>query len=425
MIEDVREIRLPVSFFSENRQKLFGCLPDKVLVVLYAGRATVMSSDTEYPFFANRNFFYFSGIEQEESILLLYRDGKSIREALFVQTQDPLKERWTGKRLTHDEVVTASGIQEVHFLPTFEDYMKPYLADRNLPVALEEGMRSGPAKDFEKLIRSLDDEREMISLETICARIRMVKEPCELDMIREAIRLTYEATQEACARIRPGVTELDLTSAFDYALARRGCRVSAFPPIFAAAKNALCLHHMNPIGIANAGDLIQMDVGGRVAGLCADISRVFPASGRFDERQLALYAAVRALQEAAFRAIRPGVLLAEINEATKKVAREQLIQLGLLETGTDTHKDVTNYYWHNVSHHMGHDVHDVCLRDLPLEAGMVITVEPGLYVEEWMTGFRIEDDVVVTQTGCELLSDFFPREAHEMCAMTGYAEGGE
>ncbi len=425
MIEDVREIRLPVSFFRENRQKLFRCLPEKVLVVLYAGRATIMSADTEYPFFANRNFYYFAGIEQEESILLLYRDGDAIREVIFVQTQDPLKERWTGKRLTYDEVVAASGIAEVHFLPTFEDYMKPYLSDTELPIALEEGSKSGPCKEFEKQIRSLDDEREMISLEKICARIRMVKEPCELDMIREAIRLTYEATKETCAHIRPGVTELELTSAFDYALAKRGCRVSAFPPIFAAAKNALCLHHMNPTGIANAGDLIQMDVGGRVAGLCADISRVYPASGKFDERQLALYAAVRSLQETAFRTIKPGVTLSEVNEATKKAARDLLIPLGLLDTGTESHKDVTNYYWHNVSHHMGHDVHDVSLRELPLEAGMVITVEPGLYVEEWMTGFRIEDDVVVTANGCELLSDFFPREADEMCSMTESAEGGE
>lgn len=425
MTADIRDIRLPSSFFIDNRRKLLSRLPENVLVVIFAGKAVIMSSDSEYPFFANRNFYYFSGIEQEESVLVLFRRNSEIQETVFVQTQDPLRERWTGKRMTREAVQEFSGIQDVRFLAGFEDFVKPMIQDQSLPIALEQGLIAGPGKSFEKLVLSLEGEREMISLETICARIRMVKEPCELDMIRLAIQLTQEATEEMARLIRPGVSELLLTSAFQYALHRRGCLIPAFPAIVAAADNALCLHHMNPVGRAQAGDLIQIDVGGRVAGLCADISRVFPASGYFSDRQKALYAAVRACQEACFRAICPGKLLSEVNDETKRSAKEELRKLALLSDDPSDLRDVSSYYWHNASHHLGHDVHDICLREIPLQAGMVITVEPGIYVEEWGIGFRIEDDVVVTNDGCELLSRSFPREQDEMCLMIQDAERGE
>ncbi len=425
MMADVRDIRFPSSFFAENRRKLLQKLPENVVAVLFAGKAVIMSSDSEYPFFANRNFYYFTGIEQEQSVLVLSRQGSKVEETLFIQTQDPLRERWTGKRMTRELCAELSGIESLHFLPEFEDFIKPILHDRSLAIALEEGSFTGPGKDFEKLVLSLDGEREMISLESVCARIRMIKEPCELDMIRQAIRLTQEAVEETTRLIKPGVSELLLTSAFQYALNRRGCLIPAFPPIFAAADNAMCLHHMNPTGQAQAGDLIQVDVGGRVAGLCADISRVFPASGYFSDRQRELYAAVRACQEACFRAICPGKLLSEVNDETKRCAKEELRRLSLLSEDPSDLRDVSLYYWHNASHHLGHDVHDVCLREIPLQEGMVITVEPGIYVEEWGIGFRIEDDVVVTSDGCEILSDFFPREADEVCQMIHDAERGE
>ena len=425
MMTDTREFRLPTSFFAENRRKLLQRLPDDVLVVLFAGKAVTMSSDSEYPFFANRNFYYSTGVEQEQSILVLLRQAGSVSETLFIQTQDPLWERWTGKRMTRDAAGELSGVEDVRFLPEFEDYINPILQDHSLSVAIEEGSHTGPGKEFEKLILSLEGERETVSLAPVFARIRMIKEPCELDMIRHAIRLTHEAVEETVRHIRPGVTELMLTSAFQFALNLRGCLISAFPPIFAAAENALCLHHMKPIGRANEGDLIQIDVGGRVAGLCADISRVFPANGTFTDRQKALYEAVRACQETCFRSIRPGKLLSEINEETKRSSREELRKLSLLSDDPSDLREVSDYYWHNASHHLGHDVHDVCVRELPLQEGMVITVEPGLYVEEWGIGFRIEDDVVVTSEGCEILSDFFPREADEICQMFSDAERGD
>ncbi len=414
MKTDVREYRLPASFFASNRQKLLDKLPERALAVIFAGRAVVMSTDDLYPFFANRNFFYLTGVEQEESVLVMLKTGKIVKTILFLEVQDPLRERWTGKRMTREEATEISGIDDIRFLPALEDYLTPYISDDDLSVALEECVPYGPGKLFEKKVLSLHKERDIISAGAILARLRMVKEPCEIDMIRLAIELTDIALRETAALVRPGVSELKLTTAFDYALARRGCRIPAFESIFAAGKNALCLHHMNPVGQADAEELIQVDVGGRVAGLCADISRVYPASGYFTERQKQLYEAVRACQEKAFRVIGPGMRLSAINEEVKKTARAELEKIGVIPGETPVDSDVCTYYWHGVSHHMGMDVHDFSIRELPLEPGMVITVEPGLYVERWGIGFRIEDDVVVTEDGCEVLSAGIPREWPEI-----------
>lgn len=419
MKTDVREYRLPASFFASNRQKLLDRLPERALAVLFAGRAVAMSVDDLYPFFANRNFFYLTGVEQEESVLVMLKTGRSVKTILFLEVQDPLRERWTGKRLTREEATGISGIDDIRFLPALEDFLNPYISDDELPVAMEECVPYGPGKVFEKSLLSLHKEREIISAGAILAKLRMTKEPCEIDMIRLAIELTDIALRETAALIRPDVTELELTTAFDYALARRGCRLPAFESIFAAGKNALCLHHMNPVGHAGPDELIQVDVGGRVAGLCADISRVYPASGHFTDRQKLLYEAVRACQEKAFRVIGPGMRLAAINEEVKKTARTELERIGVIPGDMPADSDVSSYYWHGVSHHMGMDVHDFSIRELPLEPGMVITVEPGLYVERWGIGFRIEDDVVVTEDGCEVLSAGIPREWQEIEELVG------
>jgi len=424
MTDDVREITLPASFFDENRKKLLSRLPERALVVVFAGKAVTMSADSEYRFFANRNFFYLAGIEQEESVLVISKTQSYVRSVLFVQTADPLKERWTGRRMRIEEARVLSGISDVFYLPAFDDFLQPFISDSSLPVACEEGLTNGPGKRFEKSLRSLHKEREVIKIGPLMARIRMVKELCEVEMIKKAIELTDQAIREIAGAFRPDVTELSLSSAFDYALARRGCLVPAFTSIFAAGPNALCLHHMNPTGKAKSGELVQIDVGGRVAGLCADISRVFPADGYFTPQQGALYDAVRACQETAFKTIRPGMYLSDINNEVKKTAQEQLEIMGVIPGDSPAEADVSNYYWHSVSHHMGHDVHDHCLREIPLEPGMVITVEPGIYIPQLGIGFRIEDDVLVTEDGCEVLSSFVPREMDEICSLIG-TRGGE
>lgn len=408
---------LPVSFFENNRKKILDLLPPCADVVVFAGKAPVLSADQDYRFFANRNFYYLTGIEQEESVLVIHKREDNVKETLLIWFNDPHKERWTGKRLTRGEATSLSGICDVRYLPEGEDPVFQELLDaKDAVLAIEENVPFGPARDFERRVVSSKLEKEVFFLSPLFVQLRMRKEPCEIDAIRAAIALTEAAMREMAAEVSPGVSECELTAKFEYALKRRECPQEAFPAIVAGGEHSLCLHHTTPSGNLNDGDILQLDVGGRIDGLCADISRVFPVSGTFTEKQSLIYGIVRECQKTAFSTIRPGILLADINEAVKTTAAEELMKVGLLSSADK----ISDYYWHNVSHHMGHDVHDVCVRDHPLEEGMVLTVEPGIYIPQWGFGIRIEDDVLITSGGCVNLSESFPREEKEI---SGWVKG--
>jgi len=407
---DIREERLPVSFFEKNRGKLASTLPDRAIAVIFSGKALVMSEDIDYPFFANRNFYYLTGIEQEESIFVFQKEGEVLREVLFLLPSDPEKEKWTGKRLTKDDAFERSGISDIRSLEESKVFLEKLLQEDISDISLEVDVPFGPSKDFERMVLSHRVKKNILSLAPILTRFRMKKEPCEIEMIRKAISLTEEAMREMAGDIALGVSELELLAAFEYALKKRGCFFEAFPSIVGAGEHTLCLHHSTPSGVLKEGDILQLDVGGRVSGVCADISRVFPVSGVFSEKQECLYDIVRTCQEEAILAVQPGITIRELNEITKKAAERELLKAGILSSG----EDISKYYWHNVSHHLGHDVHDVCVREMPLEKDMVITVEPGIYVPQWGFGMRLEEDILVSENGCENLSFFFPREKEEI-----------
>ena len=407
---DIREERLPVSFFEKNRGKLASALPDRAMAVIFSGKAPVMSEDIDYPFFANRNFYYLTGIEQEESIFVFQKEGEVWREVLFLLPSDPEKEKWTGKRLTKDDAFERSGILDIRSLEESKVFLEKLLQEDISDISLEVDVPFGPSKDFERMVLSHRVKKNILSLAPILTRFRMKKEPCEIEMIRKAISLTEEAMREMARDIALGVSELELLATFEYALKKRGCFFEAFPSIVGAGEHTLCLHHSTPSGVLKEGDILQLDVGGRVSGVCADISRVFPVSGVFSEKQECLYEIVRTCQEEAILAVQPGITIRELNEITKKAAERELLKAGILSSG----EDISKYYWHNVSHHLGHDVHDVCVREMPLEKDMVITVEPGIYVPQWGFGMRLEEDILVSENGCENLSFFFPREKEEI-----------
>jgi Xaa-Pro aminopeptidase len=217
--------------------------------------------------------------------------------------------------------------------------------------------------------------------------------------------------------------EYELAAAFRHAIALEGCLEPAFPSIVATGRNAFFLHYDKPIARIEDGDLVQIDVGATYGGLNADISRSIPANGRFSPRQRELYALVLRCQEAAFTALRPGVTIRDVNEASREAAYLGLRDLGVLER----RDQIDDYFWHGVSHHLGLDVHDVGNRAVPIACGMVFTVEPGVYVPEWGMGIRIEDDALVTEDGCIDLSSSIPKDMdtiERIMAETGAASTG-
>lgn len=422
MIPDVREYRLPPEFFRGNRGKLLKALPERCYVVMFAGQSVPMSADSHYRFFADRNFFYLSGIDQEDSILVIRKNGSNVTSALFIHTCDPLRERWTGKRLSVAEATERSGVDEVFFLPVSTDFLMNLVNESSFSVATDSGIRPGPGMSFEQMAGKIRGEENLIQVAPLLTGMRMVKDKCEIEMIRRAIEVTDLAIRDALIILCPGISELELLAAMEHGMARKGCLLPAFPTIVASGENAFCLHHSNPCGKEiSRGELVQFDVGATVGGLCADISRVYPVGGAFSEKQKAVYDAVRICQQEAFRVISPGVTLAGINQAVRRVAETQLIKLGLLIPGEE--HDLGEYIWHNAAHHLGMDVHDVCIKEVPLTKNSVLAVEPGLYIRQWGVGFRIEDDVLVTEDGCEILSDFVSRERDEIEELIGSVSG--
>lgn len=422
MIPDIRDYKLPPEFFRGNRSKLLEKLPERCFVVMFAGQSVPMSADSHYRFLADRNFFYLSGIDQEDSILVIQKNGSRVNTALFIHTCDPLRERWTGKRISAEEATERSGVDEILLLPTSPDYLMNIVNETTFSVATDSGIRPGPGMDFQKMAGSIRGEENLIQVAPILVGLRMIKDKCEIEMIRRAIEVTDLAIRDALMILYLGVSELELLAAMEHGMSRKGCLIPAFPTIVAAGTNAFCLHHSNPDGKEiSLGELVQVDVGASVGGLCADISRVYPVGGSFSEKQKAVYDAVRVCQQEAFRVISPGVTLAEVNQAVRRVAQTQLEKLGLMVPGEE--KELGEYVWHNAAHHLGMDVHDVCNREVPLSRDCVLAVEPGIYIREWGVGFRIEDDVLVTENGCEILSDFVFRERDEIEALIGSVRG--
>lgn len=405
-------VSLPTAYHEQNRQLLLARLDEPSVAVLASGRAPHKSSDDDYPFWANRNFFYLTGLEQDDIVLLLIRQADMDRVILFIQEPDAMYERWRGHHMTIEEARLASGIEDIRYLDALKPFLADYLQTTDCRLWIDHCASDQQIVELKQWINGLDVQQtaQILDLEPMLTALRMIKHYDEIEMIKKAIQLTDEGIRAMLRRLEPGLKEYHLWAEFAHVLASSGCLEPAFPSIVASGDNLFCLHHMHPFGSIKSGDLVQIDVGARVAGLCADISRVFPASGRFSDNERALYAIVRQCQETAFATIRPGITLAEINEACRQTALEGLLDVGWIEKD----EPVTRYFWHNVSHHLGLDVHDVSDREAKLLPGMVLTVEPGIYIPEKRMGMRIEDDVIVTETGCTILSNDIPREAEEI-----------
>jgi len=402
--------QLPTAFFIRNRTALAESLQDSGVALFFAGRAPHKSADEQYPFFANRSFFYLTGIEQEESMLMMVRKDGQLRTTLFIRPRDTIAERWTGRRLSLEEASARSGIEDVRTLESRQGSLNDALGSEGVLLFVDQKADDLQAQEFRKLAAEQWPAIEIRDLSARLIRLRMVKRPEEIELIRQAAALTHEGIEAIMRAIRPGKFEYQVWGAFQRALDEHGCLTPAFPSIVATGDNAFCLHYMTPFSQIQDGDLVLVDVGATVGGLNADISRVFPASGRFSERQKQIYRLVRECQETAFSSIQPGILIKEVNDACRETARKGLVALGILpEDGA-----AADYYWHGVSHHLGLDVHDLADREAPLEPGMVLTVEPGVYVPEWKVGIRIEDDVLVTADGCVMLSPQIPREIDEI-----------
>ena len=397
------------SVYRQNRERFAAALPDRTAALLFSGEEKHMSRDSDYRFFADRNFFYLTGLERPGFVLVIEKNNGKACSHIYAPARDSMKERWHGKRMDYEDVATAAGLSpdDVLDLEKYEEKEFELIKDTDIRIYLDKSSVMNKPFELKKQIEK--DGRKACDLSEITTSLRLVKQPYEIDAIREAARITEEAIEEMKTMIRPGISEYELYLRLEYEMAKRSSMSFAFETIVSCGKNAFYLHHSDPEktgdGIAAEGSIIQIDVGARSGGYCADISRVFFVGmpGDNEDKRMKLLGLIQTLRKAAFDYIAPGKTFAGLNSQMYDIAGKWLAGQGLIPDNF-TEEDVRRYYWHNTSHYLGLDVHDVGPRDKEFEAGNCLAVEPGVYIPEWDTGFRIEDDCLVTEDGCQLLS---------------------
>ncbi|MGE6362747.1 aminopeptidase P family protein [Bacillus paramycoides] len=405
------------TFFAQNRERLKKTLPDESITILFAGQAPHMSADAHYKFVPNRNFYYLTGIDEPNVIFMLKKFGDSVEETLFIEKSDPVLEKWVGKTVSKEEAEKLSGIKKVVYIESFEKIMSNTLFTENVKyVNLDLELREWKGTEtktlaFAKHVREQYPHITIGNVYPNICELRVFKTEEEIEIIKEAIAVTKEGIYNVLKHAKADMMEYELEAHFDFTLKSSGIKHHAFNTILASGKNATVLHYEDNDAKVGQSDLVLLDLGAQKDYYNADISYTFPASGTFSSRQKQIYTIVlKALKETT-ELIKPGLKFAALNEHTKKVLAEECKAIGLIQED----EELTKYYYHGVSHFLGLDTHDVgTYKDRVLEEGMVITIEPGLYIEEESIGIRIEDDILITKDGYENLSKDIIREVEEI-----------
>lgn len=411
---------MKTEFYVGNRQKLYESLPENTLAIVFSGRAIRKTVDENYPFYANRNFLYLTGIEKEDFVLLAEKEGGAVKETLFILPPDAHAERWTGVRMRETEVKDRSGVGNVAYRSEFETYLHSKIASGHFArVALDLYKHDPGDCDTEGFLMAKRLRRDypavsLIDLSRQLRRQRTIKQPCEIEAIREAVKITRDGIMSMMKASKPGMYEYEYKAEFDRALTRHGCLSPAFPSIISAGSNNFCIHYYDYMGQSKDGDMILNDVGAQYDHLFNDVSRGWPCNGVFSEKQRLLYTCAYNTSQHMFSIIRPGMKMADVDRLAREYNFEQLKAIGLCER----YEDVGTYIWHGGAHHVGWDTHDFVEVDI-IEAGMVFCVDIGIYCEEWGIGFRLEDNCLVTEHGCENLTVSIPRTIEELEAVIG------
>ena len=402
--------------FEARRQRILNEMADNSLLILYAGSAPHISSDTYHDFAANTHFFYLTGLRRENMILVMRKISGEGHTTLYIEEADPKAERWTGKMVTVDEAKALTGIEDVRFVDRFETEINSLLCRNDITTCYFDCYRYS-AKDLPDInlamAQKFAQEHPGITVRSLwhmVSRLRMQKDEDEQALIRKAVDITDQALQHVMKNLKPGMKEYQAQANFEYMVHYLGAEGPSFATIAGSGINGCMLHYETNRDTCQDGSLLLLDLGTRYENYCSDITRTYPVNGKFTPRQRQVYDIVlKANQEVAAQA-KPGMTTLELNNICKKVLAQGCMELGLIENENELGK----YYMHGVSHHLGIDVHDVTVDGVKLAPGSVITNEPGLYIDEWAIGVRIEDDLLITEDGCKVLSEAIIKEPDEI-----------
>lgn len=405
--------------YNKRRQAVFDRMADNSIAVLYSGIEHHVSAD-EYDLFtahANRNFFYLTGLRRDKMALVLDKAAAEPKTTLFIEEADPAMERWYGRKVTVDEAKELSGIDNVRFIDELDGALDMIMTREDVHTAYFDTYRHQKedlpdynvvkANEFKTAYPGVS----IRNLFPFVAEQRMQKDEDEIALTKEAIKLTDTALKNVLANLKPGMFEYEAQADFEYSIRRNGAEWTAFPTIAGSGMNGTMLHYETNQDMMEDGSLLLMDLGARVRGYNSDITRTYPVNGKYTERQRQVYDIVLEANRTVLKEAKPGMTTVDLNNICKKVLAAGCIRLGLIEK----EEEISRYYMHGVSHHLGIDVHDVTVdSNSRLRPGAIISDEPGLYIDEWEIGIRIEDDVLITEDGAVCLSEDIIRTTEDI-----------
>jgi len=417
------EFSLNKEFFIRNRKNLFSLLPNNSMAILFPAEQFVRNGDALYKYRQNSDLFYFSGLKQEKTVILLCKINNSTDEYAFIIEPNEKMLIWTGHKYSIDEAKEISGIKNVFYLNEFEKYFKENLNNDTLVYySMSSNTRGFDYKnriitEWKEGLKS--DKIQFKDLDPLSMQLRLQKQKEEIAIIQKAIDITGEAFKKVLDFITPGVYEYEVEAEISHHFIKNGVESHAYSPIIAAGKNNCVLHYETNRELCKNGDLLLMDFGAEYNYYAADLSRTIPISGKFTNRQKQVYASVlKVLKEMKTKYV-PGQTIRKLNKECELLIQEELLSLGLLSEADIKNQNedspaLKKYYMHGVSHFIGLDVHDVGVKDTVLLPGMVLSCEPGIYIAEEGFGIRLENDILVAENPIDLCSNI-PIEISEVC----------
>ena len=414
-------------FFVNNRKRFMRKMQPDSLAIFYSNDLMPRSGDTFFPFRQNSGLFYLSGLDQEETIVVLFPDciKEGFQEVAFVKRTSDYIAIWEGEKYSKEKAREVSGIQKVYWL----DEMAPIiheliLLSKRIYINTEEHDRFIPELPTRNMRMARDvmeryPAHKYHRAQPILKKLMMNKQEAEVELIQQAIGITGKAFKRVLEFVRPGVMEYEIEAEITHEFIRNRASGHAYDPIVASGANSCVLHYTHNNQECKAGDVLLMDFGAEYGHYASDLTRTIPVSGQFNKRQRSVYDAVLQIMREAQQLLVPGTTLEEYSKEVVKMMESSLIDLKLLSRKEIEQQNpelplYKQFFMHGTSHHLGMDVHDLADRYVPIQEGMVFTCEPGIYIRDEKLGIRIENDILVTENGPQDLMAGIPVEAEEI-----------
>ena len=413
--------------FIKNRQRFINEMKPNSIAIFVSNDEVPVNGDSIYPFKQNSDLFWLSGIVQEDSMVILFpgNPDPKYREVLVLVRPNELKEKWDGKRLRTNEAQNISGIKTIVWLDSLDAMLQPWihLADSIYLDSNENDRKASTVRTRD--YRYVDELQARYPLHNyeraarIMKELRGIKTALEIEVIQKAIDITDNTFRRLLKFIKPGVMEYEIEAEIWHSFLSQRATGPAYGSIIASGDRARTLHYVSNDQECKDGELILMDFGAEYGGYCADLTRTVPVNGKFTRRQKTIYNACLHLHDYAKGLLKPGISIIAYTEKVGEEATKQFLKIGLLKNTDVKNEDPENrayrkYLYHGISHHLGIDVHDLGTRTSPIKAGMVFTVEPGIYIEEEQMGIRIENNLWITKNGNKDLMKNIPITAEEI-----------